>query len=99
MSQMDFSVSHWTVGTFVGIVDANRYHGVSVDELAGIQKTAVQQGLGAYRALPNDVLEKPVARNSDQQVGALSVILTNRTALGRTLTFLSTYLRFPEFLA
>lgn len=67
--------------------------------LAGIQKTAVQQGLGAYRALPNDVLEKPVARKSDQQVGALSVILTNRTALGRTLTFSSTYLRFPEFLA
>jgi hypothetical protein len=35
-----------------------------------IQKTAVAEELGAYRALPNDILEKPVATNGVQEADA-----------------------------
>jgi hypothetical protein len=45
--------------------------------LAGIQKTAVPPGLGAYRALPDDILEKPVARNGIQEV-ARSIRVSSR---------------------
>jgi hypothetical protein len=47
--------------------------------LAEIQETAAPQGLGTYRALPNDLLNKPVVRNGIQEVdGSIPFSSTNK---------------------
>jgi hypothetical protein len=91
----DFTLRLPTVGSFEGTLRRKRCYSLAVERNSRNNETPVLEGLDANRALPNDILQKPVARNGIQEVArSIRVSSTSNQAL-RHVTFLGSLATVP----